>query len=272
MNLLLVDDHPLFGVGPACALTTAAPEIKVITAGALALGLEIAAIHPELDIVLIEYHLGAHNGIEGLRRFGQQFPLVARVLVSGDETPTLLAAARAAGASGFIGKSQPLERMLSAVRVVGDGGLAFGSIPNFELPPVSTAATPQPILRQLEVLATVAHGQPNKRIAAALGIAERTVKLHMTALLAQLGAQPHAPARRGPGARPALDPPGAAVWNLVACRFRPSRRRSSIHVRRFGFSMPHRSTCCATPHPCRWCWGSCMPSRCCCLSSASCRA
>ena len=189
MNLLLVDDHPLFGVGLAYALTTAAPEMQVLTAGSLALGLEIAAARPELDIVLIDYHLGAHNGIEGLRRFGQHFPLVARMLISGDETPTLLAAARAAGASGFIGKAQSLEHMLAALRVVADGGLAFGSIPRFELPSVSAAAAPQPTLRQLEVLAMVGHGQPNKRIAAALGIAERTVKLHMTALLTQLGAR-----------------------------------------------------------------------------------
>ena len=189
MNLLLVDDHPLFGVGLAHALTTAAPEMQVLTACSLARGLEVAATRPELDIVLIDYHLGAHNGIEGLRRFGQWFPLVARVLISGDETPTLLAAARAAGASGFIGKSQSLERMLSALRVVADGGLAFGSIPNFELPPVSATVAPQPTLRQMEVLAMVAHGQPNKRIAAALGIAERTVKLHMTALLAHMGAR-----------------------------------------------------------------------------------
>ena len=189
MNLLLVDDHPLFGVGLAHALTTAAPEMQVLTACSLAQGLDAAAGHPELDIVLIDYHLGAHNGIEGLRRFGQQHPLVARMLISGDETPTLLAAARAAGASGFIGKAQSLEHMLAALRAVADGGLAFGSIPRFELPWVSTAAAQQPTLRQMEVLARVAHGQPNKRIAAALGIAERTVKLHMTALLAQMGAR-----------------------------------------------------------------------------------
>jgi len=188
MNLLLVDDHPLFGVGLAHALTTSAPGMQVLTATSLSEGLEIAAANADLDIVLVDYHLGAHNGIEGLRRFGQQFPLVARVLISGDETPTLLAAARAAGASGFLGKSQPLEHMLAALHAVADGGLAFGLIPRHALPPVSAAAAPLPTLRQMEVLALVAHGQPNKRIAAALGIAERTVKLHITALLLLMGA------------------------------------------------------------------------------------
>ena len=189
MNLLLVDDHPLFGLGFAQALTAAASDMQVLTALSLAEGLALATAHADLDIVLVDYHLGAHNGIEGLRRFGQQFPLVARVLISGDETPTLLAAARSAGASGFLGKSQPLALMLSSLQTVAEGGLAFGSIPRHELPAVSATAAPLPTLRQLEVLAMLAHGQPNKRIAAALGIAERTVKLHVTALLMHLGAR-----------------------------------------------------------------------------------
>lgn len=189
MNLLLVDDHPLFGVGLAHALTTVAPEIQVLNASSLTEGLLLAGARTDLDIVLIDYHLGVHNGIEGLRRFGRQFPLVARVLISGDETPTLLAAARSAGASGFIGKSQALKQMLSTLRVVAEGGLAFGSMPCFDLPAVSAHLLQQPTLRQMEVLTMVARGQPNKRIAAALGIAERTVKLHMTALLLQMGAR-----------------------------------------------------------------------------------
>ena len=183
LKLLLIDDHLLFGVGFAHALTAAAPDMQVLTATSLTQGLALAGERVDLDIVLVDYHLGQHNGIEGLRRFGQQFPLIARMLISGDETPTLLAAARAAGASGFIGKSQTLEHMLAALRTVAQGGLAFGSIPRNELPGVNAEAAPQPTLRQLEVLTLVAQGQPNKRIASALGIAER--------------AQPHAPAGFG---------------------------------------------------------------------------
>ena len=190
MNILLVDDHPLFGVGFAHALMTVAPDLQVLTAPSLPLGLALAAqaaARTGLDIVLVDYHLGAHSGIEGLRCFGQQHPKVPRILISGDETPNLMAAARAAGASGFLGKSQPLERMLAALRVVGAGGLAFAGVPRGELQPVREARPPT--LRQMEVLSMLAHGDPNKRIASALGIAERTVKLHVTALLGHLGAR-----------------------------------------------------------------------------------
>jgi len=46
-----------------------------------------------------------------------------------------------------------------------------------------------PTARQLQVLALVAQGQPNQRVACALGIAERAIKLHITALLHTLGAR-----------------------------------------------------------------------------------
>ena len=187
LHLLLLDDHPLYGVGLAHALTTAAPGMQVLTAPSLPQGLAAAAGCPELDIVLIDYHLGAHNGIDGLRLFGEQFPQVARLLITGDPTPTLPMAARAAGASGFLGKSQSLAHMLTALRAVAAGGLAFDPAPPCQRLPMSAEAAPQPTPRQMEVLAMVGRGQPNKRIAAALGIAERTVKLHVTALLMHLG-------------------------------------------------------------------------------------
>jgi DNA-binding NarL/FixJ family response regulator len=188
MNLLLVDDHPLFGVGFAHALSLAQPGLQVLSAESLAAGLALATANPDLDIVLIDYHLGAQNGLEGLRRFGQAHPQLARVLISGDETPTLLTAARAAGASGFLAKSQSLQQMLAALQAVAEGGLVFGTLPPSALPDVDGETSPRPTLRQMEVLALLARGQPNKRIAAMLGIAERTVKLHITALLAHLGA------------------------------------------------------------------------------------
>lgn len=183
MNLLLVDDHPLFGVGFAHALTHAAPDIAVRTAATLEDGLAQAAAWPELDIVLVDFRLGQANGLDGLRRFGARFPLVARVLISGDEDPALVARARDAGACGFLGKSASLPALLESLRRVARGDTVLDA---------GTAAPPGggwPTARQMEVLALVAQGQPNKGIARALGIAERTVKLHVTALLDGLGAR-----------------------------------------------------------------------------------
>jgi len=190
MKLLLVDDHPLFCVGFAYALVQALPAAQVLTAPTLDAGLQAAAGEQDLDLVLLDQRLGAHTGLEGLRLFAAQFPLVARVLISGDEDPALAAAARSAGASGFLGKSQPVPALAAALQRIAEGGVVF----DIPAPPQANAAlrtspTTTPTTRQREVLQLVALGHPNKRIAQELGIAERTVKLHVTALLDTLQAR-----------------------------------------------------------------------------------
>jgi len=183
MKLLLVDDHPLFSVGFAHALTQSASDVEVLTAPTLEEGLAHAATWPDLDIVLIDYRLGHSDGLAGLRRFGERFPLVARVLISGDEDPALAARARAAGASGFLGKSASIPALLAALQRVAGGDVVFDGADR------RAAVGAGPTARQMEVLTLVAQGQPNKRIALELGIAERTVKLHITALLEAFGAR-----------------------------------------------------------------------------------
>ena len=186
MHLLLIDDHPLFRAGFAHALKMTRPGLQIDVASTLQEGLTRAALSASLDIALIDYRLGASDGIAGLRTFAVQYPLVARVLISGDESDAIATAARAAGASGFLGKSLSVEVLLARLDQVLDGGTAFGA-------PLHTPTTvlpqPSPTARQMEVLVLLAQGLPNKRIAAELGIAERTVKLHVSALLQLLGAQ-----------------------------------------------------------------------------------
>lgn len=183
MKLLIIDDHPLFGVGFVHALAHARAGIEVHAALTLEAGLECAAATP-LDMVLMDYRLGDNDGIEGLRRFGTSHPLVARVLISGDEDPALAARAKAAGAAAFLGKSLPIADILQALDRVAAGGEHFAAGAGLAIP-----AAGGPTARQLEVLSLVAQGRQNKQIADALGIAERTVKLHITALLDTLAAR-----------------------------------------------------------------------------------
>lgn len=185
MNLLLVDDHPLFGVGFTHALTHARDDIAVRTALTIDEGLELAGRSDDLDAVLIDYRLSDDDGLEGLRRFGARHPLVARALISGDEDSQLILRARNAGAAGFLGKSLAIRQILQALDTICGGGEFFG--PSSSALPAALDAGPT--ARQLEVLALVAQGQQNKQIAHALGIAERTVKLHVTALFDVLGAR-----------------------------------------------------------------------------------
>jgi DNA-binding NarL/FixJ family response regulator len=185
MNLLLVDDHPLFGLGFVHAMTLGRSDVAVRTVLTLDHGLAVAAGWALLDAVLIDYRLGGDDGVEGLRRFGARYPLVARVLISGDEDPALVARARAAGAAGFLGKSMSMPEILAALTEVCGGGEFFPANKS----PAAASCGSGPTARQLEVLTLVASGRQNKQIAFELGIAERTVKLHVTALLDATGAR-----------------------------------------------------------------------------------
>ena len=185
MNLLLIDDHPLFGVGFAHAVAHARPNVAVQTAPSIEQGLALAASTPSIDIALIDYRLGRDDGLAGIRRFGAEQPLVARVLISGDEDAALAARARAAGASAFLGKSLAISQMLAALETVCAGGEHFEA--RADAPAVAGGAGPT--ARQLEVLTLIGQGRQNKQIADELGIAERTVKLHITALFDTLNAR-----------------------------------------------------------------------------------
>lgn len=186
MKLLLIDDHPLFAIGFAHALSHARADVSVQTAASVEEGLARAHACADLDVALIDYRLTTIDGLQGLRRFGAAQPLLARMLISGEETVALAARARAAGASGFIGKSMSIERILDALDAVCAGQEHFSPHANAVFADVQ--ALGGTTVRQLEVLSLVATGQQNKQIADTLGIAERTVKLHVTALLDSFGA------------------------------------------------------------------------------------
>jgi DNA-binding NarL/FixJ family response regulator len=180
MHLLLIDDHPLFGAGFAHALEVLRPTVRVRTAATLPAGMQLAAQDDSVDIALIDYRLAGENGLAALSAFGRQFPLVARVLITGEDTCHLAQPARAAGAVGCLGKHHSAEALLAALDEVFNGGECFDEPAQGSASGLLAQSVTQ---RQLEVLALIAKGRLNKQIADQLGIAERTVKLHITALL-----------------------------------------------------------------------------------------
>ncbi len=185
MKILLIDDHPLFAFGFAHALSSQAPGIASVTASSVEQGIDLIVRHPDVSIALIDYRLGGDDGLQALIRIGESHPWLARVLISGQEDASLQLRARRAGASGFLGKSLPIEEIVSALYTIAGGGVHFGSGLEDPGPAILSSA---PSTRQLEVLGLVSRGLPNKRIASQLGITERTVKLHVAALLDRLQA------------------------------------------------------------------------------------
>lgn len=100
---------------------------------------------------------------------------------------------QAAGARGFVHKQAPPETFGAAIKAVLGGAMWFAPVPASR--PAVVAPREWPVspaelgltLRQGEILRLVMRGLPNKRIASQLGIAESTVKEHVTGILERLG-------------------------------------------------------------------------------------
>ena len=189
MNVLIVDDHPMVVEYLSAAVAKALPEAVLRTAGTLAMGLEIAHDHP-LDLALLDLGLPGLDGIDSVLRFRHAYPEVPVLVVSSNDDRDSIAGALAVGAAGFVPKSAGVKVLLSALRLVAEGGRY--------IPPELLGAAPAPARargrsedalteRQREVLGCLLKGHSNARIAEELGITEATVKQHVHAVYAAFG-------------------------------------------------------------------------------------
>lgn len=178
MRLLLIDDHPLFVDGFATMITAARPGWTFAAAHSSRDG--CARLSEGFDLVLVDLELPDRDGFETIAAIAAIDPLLPRIVISGRVDAASRMRARAAGASGFIVKSLPPERMVAMIDEVAAGRCGFGG-------EMSDTAMPSLSPRQLDVLALLAEGHANKEIRFRLDIAERTVRAHLTELFAALG-------------------------------------------------------------------------------------
>ena len=179
-TILIVDDHPLFLQGFAHMANALRPEWSLHVAGcatqALTMLQTLAA-----DAVIIDVGLQGDDGFQLLKTIGSQWPGLPAILISGRNDAAVLVRARASGAAGFIAKTAAPQAIAAAIDALLLGGVAFSADD-------STADFPVLTTGQAEVLALLSEGHANKEIRHRLGIAERTVRAHLTELFQLLGA------------------------------------------------------------------------------------
>jgi DNA-binding NarL/FixJ family response regulator len=165
--------------------------------GATALGLA-AELAP--DVILLDLKLPGLDGIAVLAelkaRAGPPGTSPARVLVLTSATePAAAGLAVRSGASGVVYKDVDPDALVRAIRSVHDGHLllapeAAGSLVHPGGGGWSPAAGLDALTgREREVLAEIAKGRSNREIARALTVSEKTVKAHVSSVLAKLGVQ-----------------------------------------------------------------------------------
>ena len=194
-KILIVDDHPLYREGLMGALSGPPLRALVFGADSVNAALTLLDADPTVELVLIDFKLKNENGLDALHQIGAKHPVVARMLISGEETTDVLHGAMRAGAQGFMVKSLSIAAMLNAIRRVLDGGVYWQAEPVAQSPPSGFAATPPATaspqhsltVRQLEALQLLGEGHSNAEIAARLGITERTAKAHLAGIFGALG-------------------------------------------------------------------------------------
>ena len=191
IRILVADDHPIVRDGLVAVLSTQ-PDFEVVgeAADGRSTVEQVLSLRP--DVILLDMEMPEMDGVqalEQLRKLGQ--PVRAIAFTAFDTDERIVSAVRA-GAKGYLLKGAPREELFNAVRVVNAGGsllqpvVASRLLERFgEAPP----AAPEKLTpREIEVLALVAQGLPNKEIADRLAISQRTVKFHVSSIMGKLGA------------------------------------------------------------------------------------
>jgi DNA-binding NarL/FixJ family response regulator len=209
IRVLLADDDALLRAGVAVVLGTA-DDIDL--AGEAADGLRAVELCRSLepDVVLMDVRMPGIDGIEATRRItGAGLATRVLVLTTFHHDEYVWGALRA-GASGFLLKRSPPERLIDAVRTVAEGDARLDPSVTRDLirqfarwdtagPDLGAQAPLRQRLarltpRESQVLRLIAEGYSNQEIAGLLVIAESTAKTHAKRVLAKIGARDRAQA------------------------------------------------------------------------------
>jgi DNA-binding NarL/FixJ family response regulator len=187
-SLLLVDDHVLVREGLAQTIARAWPDWTLIEASDATQALSILDSGADIDLVLTDLMLPGMNGFSLLATLRERDPSLPVIVVSALGDRATVARALRQGASGFVSKTDSAEQLVSALRAVLDGGIYLPPEKRSTAGEHGGAGVPRPraaddfglTQAQQRVLDLLGEGRSNREIAESLGLAEGTVKVHLS--------------------------------------------------------------------------------------------
>src|SRR4051794_33162747 len=188
IRVVIVDDHALFRAGITQLF---AQTEDIVMVGEAADGDEalstIAALRP--DVVLMDLSMPRMSGNVATRRIHELYPEVRVVVVSSYVDRADVLDALDAGAVGYLLKDAHPDELLAGIRSALANGTPLAPRAASEVVQAwrDTHEVGELTARELDVLALLANGLPNKVIAQRLGITEKTVKAHVTRIFQTLG-------------------------------------------------------------------------------------
>ncbi|WP_371582130.1 response regulator [Streptomyces sp. NBC_01314] len=198
IRVFLLDDHEVVRRGLADLLDSE-PDISVIgDAGTVERALVRGpALRP--DVAVLDVRLPDGDGISVCRELRNQMPELACLMLTSFDDEEALLDAIMAGASGYVLKQIKGSDLVSAVRTVASGQSMLDPATTARLmrslraEPVATPAVPSELAslspRERDILALIGEGLTNREIGKKLYLSEKTVKNHISRLLAKLGVQ-----------------------------------------------------------------------------------
>jgi NarL family two-component system response regulator LiaR len=190
IRVLLVDDHPIVREGLRTYLATV-EGIEVV--GEAQDGIEASRLVDELDpdIVLMDLAMPNMDGIEATRFITQANDRVKVIALTSFATDDKVFPAIRAGAAGYLLKEAEPAEVAEAIRKAARGEPILAPAVAERLmrevaASVPTAHRSDLTVRELEVLRLIAAGRSNREISDDLGVAEKTVKTHVSNILSKL--------------------------------------------------------------------------------------
>lgn len=193
ISVVIADDQPLVRSGLRMILSTE-PGIEVV--GEAANGYQVLAVvgETEPDVVVMDVRMPELDGIAATRELTREQGHPKVLVLTTFDVDDVVYDALCAGASGFLLKDAPEERLVSAIRIVADGSSVFAPTATQRLIQQfahrralgDTHSPSELTTREAEVLTELAQGLSNAEIARRLFITENTVKTHVARILLKL--------------------------------------------------------------------------------------
>lgn len=190
INILVVDDHPLFRQGVLNSLAMD-PEFKVVAETDS--GQEALALARKLlpDVVLLDISMPGWNGIVTAEKIAMACPATVIVMLTGSDDKDKLLAALKAGARAYVLKGVSAKELASVIRSAVAGEVYVSpSIAAEMLVSLTQGKAPDPLQeltdREREILALIGTGLTNREIGERIFLSEKTIKHYVTNILQKL--------------------------------------------------------------------------------------
>ena len=188
ISVMIVDDHEIVRRGIAEVIDRSEGMSIVAEAGTVAESVRRATlVNP--DVMLVDLQLPDGTGIDVIKKVRLTHPSIKTVVVTSFDDDTALAAALEVGASAYILKSVRGTEIAEVVRSVAAGRVLLDERTVTRKRKDTEDPTEDLTPSELRVVGLIGEGLSNREIAERLSIAEKTVKNHITSLLAKMGLQ-----------------------------------------------------------------------------------